>query len=98
LGDRKILAPTTTTEQLKNELYQKTRAKQIAIATAEVELKQTQAEYLSATSDSKTEIGDRDKLNNLKQKLFAVQNNLVQQELRLDRDINNLQQQIAELK
>ncbi|MEO1341216.1 MAG: hypothetical protein AAFV28_08750, partial [Cyanobacteria bacterium J06635_13] len=85
-------------EQLRARLYHKARAKQIAIATAEVELKQTQAEYLEETSKSKTEIFNSDRLNYLKQKLLLVQNTLVQQESQLDREIADLQNQIAQAK
>ncbi|MEM9509165.1 MAG: HlyD family efflux transporter periplasmic adaptor subunit [Cyanobacteria bacterium P01_E01_bin.35] len=82
-------------KKLKNKLYYKVREKQIAIATAEVELKQTKVEYLSATSELKEEIFDSDRLNYLKQKLLLVQNTLTQQKSKLDRDISDLQQQIA---
>ena len=85
-----------TLEQLKNQLYNKTREKQIAIATAEVELRQTKIEYLAATSSLEEEISDLDKLEILQQKLFLVQNTLIQQKSKLDREISNLRQQITQ--
>ncbi|MEM8829565.1 MAG: HlyD family efflux transporter periplasmic adaptor subunit [Cyanobacteria bacterium P01_G01_bin.19] len=84
-------------EQLKEKLYYKVKEKQIAIATAEVTLKQIKAEYLSQQKQSDQEILNSQRLELLKEKLFSLQNAIAQKEYRLNCEIQDLQAQISQI-
>ncbi|MEM6612075.1 MAG: HlyD family efflux transporter periplasmic adaptor subunit, partial [Cyanobacteria bacterium P01_C01_bin.72] len=84
-------------EQLKEQLYYKVKEKQIAIATAEVTLKQIKAEYLAKQKQSDGEIFNSERLTRLNEKLFSLQNAIAQQECRLDSEIQDLRSQIFQV-
>ncbi|MEM8718492.1 MAG: HlyD family efflux transporter periplasmic adaptor subunit [Cyanobacteria bacterium P01_G01_bin.39] len=95
-SDRQTLYSSSKIEQLRTQLYNKARKKQVAIATAKVELKQIEAEYLCQTSNLPAELLDPDKLKSLKQKFLLRQNAFAKQESQLDFEINDLRRKIAQ--